>query len=101
MIDYDRILPLLADGNVEFIVVGGTAANIHGSARVTADLDILCRTRENIARLVAALAPFDGTMGRSGVDSTSLWRPRGATSICRERWRASEAGKTRFPDHSS
>jgi hypothetical protein len=41
MIDYDRILPLLADANVEFIVVGGTAANIHGSARVTADLDLL------------------------------------------------------------
>ncbi|HEX7706140.1 MAG TPA: hypothetical protein VF701_06730 [Thermoanaerobaculia bacterium] len=59
MIDYDRILPLLADGSVEFIVVGGTAANIHGSARVTADLDVLYRrTRENLARLVAALGPL-------------------------------------------
>lgn len=60
MIDYDRVLPLLVDGGVEFIAVGGTAANIHGSPRVTSDLDILYRrTTENIRRLVSTLAPLN------------------------------------------
>ena len=59
MIDYDRVLPLLAEGRVEFIAVGGTAANIHGSARVTSDLDILYRrTADNIQKLVSTLAPL-------------------------------------------
>jgi hypothetical protein len=43
---------------VEFVIVGGIAATIHGSARVTQDLDIVyARTPENIARLAASLAP--------------------------------------------
>ncbi|HEV8438988.1 MAG TPA: hypothetical protein VGT40_12905 [Methylomirabilota bacterium] len=43
---------------MEFIIVDGVAATIHGSARVTQDLDIVyARTPENIARLAAALAP--------------------------------------------
>lgn len=59
MIDYDRVLPLLVGGGVEFIAVGGTAANIHGSARITSDLDVLYRrTRENIQRLVDTLIPL-------------------------------------------
>ena len=43
---------------MEFIIVGGAAATIHGSARVTQDLELVyARTPENIARLAAALAP--------------------------------------------
>lgn len=60
MIEYDRVLPLLVEGGVEFIVVGGTAANIHGSPRITSDLDILYRrTDDNIRRLVSILAPLN------------------------------------------
>jgi predicted nucleotidyltransferase len=60
MIEYDRVLPLLVQGGVEFIAVGGTAANIHGSPRITSDLDILYRrTKDNIQRLVATLAPLN------------------------------------------
>jgi predicted nucleotidyltransferase len=59
MIHYDRVLPVLIDGGVEFIAVGGTAANIHGSPRITYDLDILYRrNKDNIQRLVTALAPM-------------------------------------------
>jgi hypothetical protein len=55
---FDRLLHVLIDGRVEFIIVGGLAATIHGSARVTQDIDIVYRrTDENIGRLVAALAP--------------------------------------------
>ena len=50
MIDLERALQELHRS--------GVAATIHGSARVTQDLDIVyARTPENFARLVAALAP--------------------------------------------
>src|SRR5467141_2822831 len=59
-VDYARFFAALCGGNVEFILVGGTAANVHGSARLTQDVDIVYRrSRENVARLVAALGPFD------------------------------------------
>jgi predicted nucleotidyltransferase len=57
LIDIETALRVLADGQVEFIVVGGVAARAHGSARFTNDLDVLYRrTPENIARIVATLA---------------------------------------------
>jgi predicted nucleotidyltransferase len=52
----ERFCALLADHGVEFIVVGGQAEALMGSARVTYDVD-LCyrRTPENLDRLAAAL----------------------------------------------
>lgn len=59
MIDLERALQELSRAGVEFIIVGGVAAVIHGSARVTQDLDIVySRTLENIAKVAAALAPY-------------------------------------------
>ena len=58
MIDLERVLPALIGSGVRFIVVGGAAAILHGSARLTLDLDIVYdRDPENVRRLVAALAP--------------------------------------------
>ena len=57
MIDFERLLRRLVDCEVNFIVVGGVAAAIHGSARLTQDLDVVYeRTAPNISRLVAAVA---------------------------------------------
>ena len=44
---------------VEFVIIGGMAAVAHGSAFLTADLD-LCysRTIGNLEKLAEALAPF-------------------------------------------
>lgn len=59
MIDFERLLKTLSSGNVQFVIVGGVAATIHGSARLTTDLDIVYeRTAENIGRLVSALQPL-------------------------------------------
>jgi hypothetical protein len=59
VVDFEQLLPALSRAGVELIVVGGVAAIVHGSARLTQDLDIVYRrTPENIARLAAALAPF-------------------------------------------
>ncbi|HEY0350381.1 MAG TPA: hypothetical protein VGC60_19755 [Pyrinomonadaceae bacterium] len=57
---FDELIPLLAQAQVEFIIIGGVAARVHGSARLTEDLDIAYRrTHENIQRIVQALAPYD------------------------------------------
>lgn len=52
----DEVVRLLNNHNVEFIVIGGWAAALHGSARSTSDVDVVySRTHENIRRLAAAL----------------------------------------------
>lgn len=53
------IVGVFADAGVEVVVIGGLAAQAHGSARLTQDADFIYRrTAENIDRLVAALAPL-------------------------------------------
>lgn len=57
--DLGGIVGVLADAGVEVIVIGGLAAQAHGSARLTQDADFVYRrSDENIARLAQALAPF-------------------------------------------
>lgn len=59
MTHLERLLAALDDASVEYIIVGGVAARAHGSSRVTDDLDIsYSRSANNLARVVAALAPF-------------------------------------------
>ena len=59
MTEFGLFLRLLTDARVEFAIVGGVAGTVRGSARFTKDLDIVyARSRENIGRLVAALAPY-------------------------------------------
>ncbi len=59
MIQFARAVQALCDGGVEFVVVGGLAGSIHGSARITLDLDICyARTQANLRLLATALAPF-------------------------------------------
>lgn len=57
MTDFRELLRRLSSSKVEFILVGGVAATVHGSSRLTVDLDVVYRrTPENIDRVVAALA---------------------------------------------
>ena len=59
MINFEATLKLLAGAGVNFVVVGGYAATLHGSAYLTRDLDICYeRTPENMQRLVSALRPY-------------------------------------------
>jgi hypothetical protein len=59
IVELARLLPVLAEGGIDYILVRGMAAAAHGSPRVTQDIDIVySRTRENIRRIAAALAPF-------------------------------------------
>lgn len=51
------MLRALVDGGVRFIVIGGLAAQAHGSSSLTGDLDICYeRSPQNLRRLAAVLA---------------------------------------------
>ncbi len=55
---FEKAIHVLADAGVEFVVIGGFSAILHGSAHITLDLNVLfSRGTENVARLVRALAP--------------------------------------------
>ncbi len=58
MTQLQDLIRVLAEGQVEFIIVGGAAATAHGSARLTEDLDLVYRrTPDNLRRLISVLAP--------------------------------------------
>lgn len=55
--DFETAFRVLAFHGVEYILVGGVAAALHGSARTTFDLDIVyARNEANLGRLVDALS---------------------------------------------
>lgn len=55
--DPAALLAGLAEGGVDFILIGGLAAAAHGSRRITRDIDIVVRPdNDNLARLEASLA---------------------------------------------
>jgi hypothetical protein len=59
MIDLKTILPILVNSEIEFVIVGGVAATIHGSSYVTDDLDICYgRSQANLRRIAEALNPY-------------------------------------------
>lgn len=72
----DRLLKALVDAGVEFVLVGGVAANLHGSSQLTKDLDVVVRlTVANCGRILAALQShhprFYQAHGRPPVDRTA------------------------------
>jgi predicted nucleotidyltransferase len=57
--NFESAVQALIDAGVEFIIIGGWSAILHGSIHVTNDLDIFyARTPANIMKLVEALRPF-------------------------------------------
>ncbi len=58
-IEFEKLIPILHNGQVKFIIIGGVAALAHGSARTTSDLDVVyARDPENIKKLVETLEPY-------------------------------------------
>jgi predicted nucleotidyltransferase len=55
--EFEKLLPALVNGGVDFVLIGGVAGIVHGSARTTYDIDLVyARTDANIERLVKALS---------------------------------------------
>ena len=61
--DYRALIGALDARHVDFVVIGAIAMVLHGSARVTRDLDI-CYSREsaNLKALAASLKPSAAAM---------------------------------------
>lgn len=59
---FDKLLPLLVKGGVDFILIGGVAGNVLGSARLTFDVGIVYDRRkanlDRIAKLRKPLSPY-------------------------------------------
>ena len=59
MTDFRALIEALSKAEVEFVLVGGVAATLHGSARLTQDVDVVySRASGNLARIVRALGPL-------------------------------------------
>ena len=69
-LDIERLLSALKKHKVEFILIGGVAARLHGSPELTEDVDITPEgSRENLGRLAAALAEIGARVrGAEDVD---------------------------------
>jgi hypothetical protein len=62
-VDLAQIIPPLVNGKVDFILIGGMAAILHGSARVTLDADIVYdRGAPNLKRLAEVLQALKPTL---------------------------------------
>jgi predicted nucleotidyltransferase len=58
--DFRALIEALGGAEVRFVIVGGVAATLHGSARLTQDVDVVySRDAANLARLARALAPLE------------------------------------------
>lgn len=74
MMGLQRFLEAMHKARVDFIVIGGIAARMHGSARITQDVDVVYgRSAANIRRLVAALAPFKPYLRGATRDLPFTW----------------------------
>ena len=67
MFDPDEILRTLHRHRVEFVLIGGMAATLHGSDMVTFDLDVSPRsTKDNLERLASALRDLEAALRVAG-----------------------------------
>ena len=65
--DPARVLAALRSADVEFVLIGGMAAILHGDVGVTVDLDIVpAPGRANLERLAAALRSLDARIRTEG-----------------------------------
>jgi len=56
----ERLLEVLADSGLDFVVIGGVAAVAHGATTATQDLDIAMQLdADKVRQLLEALAPYE------------------------------------------
>lgn len=66
-LDVRELIAVLARHNVDYVVIGGVATQVHGHRRTTMDLDLTPDPDpENLRRLSAALAELDARPADSG-----------------------------------
>ena len=69
-----RAVQVLVDAQVDFVIIGGWSAILHGSAHLTRDLDIcFSRARDNLNRIAAALRPYHPRLRDLPPDLAFVW----------------------------
>lgn len=62
MVQLNRLIERLCDAGIDFVIVGGFAGVLHGSALVTRDLDVCAvLSAENVAKLRVAFRDLEPT----------------------------------------
>lgn len=65
LLDRDRIIECLSRQRVEYLLVGGIGAQMHGAGRPTGDFDSLPATsKENLDRLASAMRELSQSASR-------------------------------------
>jgi hypothetical protein len=74
--DFQDLLVCLCEAAADFLVVGAYAVALHGVPRATGDMDVLVRpTRDNAARVWAALARFGAPLAAAAVTADDFANP--------------------------
>jgi len=74
MTDFAGVIRTLVDAGIDFILVGGVAGTVHGSARLTRDVDVVYgRSPENMRRLVDALSSHNPYLRGAPQGLPFLW----------------------------
>ena len=61
--NFVKLIQILVDAGVKFVIIGGWSAILHGSSHTTRDLDLcFARNRANLQKIATALAPFHPTL---------------------------------------
>ena len=70
----EKLLPTVVGAGVEFIIVGGVAGILHGSARATYDVDLVySRNEQNIQRIASVLAPYNPYLRNAPLGLPFAW----------------------------
>lgn len=70
-LDAERILRVLAEHEVDYVLIGGLAVQTHGHVRTTNDADLIpAPDRPNLERLAAALRSLDAHVLHPGEEET-------------------------------
>ena len=81
---FEKLLVLLAEAEIEFVLVGGAAVAFQGYVRLTEDLDLLIHpARENIVRLLQTLEGYGRGFARE-LDPSDFTEQEGAIRIVEE-----------------
>lgn len=71
--DPERIFAVLDERNVEYVVVGGLAVQVHGHVRTTNDLDLIPEPSPgNLARLAGALNELGARVLNAGSEDLAI-----------------------------
>jgi hypothetical protein len=72
-LDVGDLIEALARHEVDYVVIGGVAAQVHGHRRTTMDLDLMPDPDpENLTRLGAALAELEARPLEPGLEGTEI-----------------------------